>query len=1047
MPISPSQARQILLEDLNREQQEAVCNDARRMLVVAGAGSGKTEVMARRVAWWVGVDNVPKDEIIAFTFTESAAEELKFRIREWLEKITLPEEDAKLGEMYIGTIHGFCLKTLRNLAPDEFYMFDVVDDAGRMSLIEQGYNGVLGLRSFQSAAGLPKFRSLELFLRGYDLLNEYDLLDVTLPSDPPPRDVSQDREWCSRAQLNIELGQSIKAQAFSVSAARYYAYLCARRFFDFSTVQIEMARRLSTDVSFRERFASSWSRLVVDEVQDINPIQYSLIREIVGNDGFLTAVGDHRQAIYSFRGGRVELMGQLYAELETSEDGHVQELPANYRSTPRIIQLANRWSETIGDNAGMASPPMEHRRETRTDDSDRHVAQVHFTSREEEAAWIAGTIGGFIQTDGEGLRGAFQDDNGGSRGLMYSDIAILVRSGTDIRTYQDALRERDIPAIVRGGPDLFSQPEVLLFLAALAVCSDLEEFWGDPQNPRSMPGRVERALGVGPQTSEILPAAVLNLRDRGLNIPEGTEGRLDLLCRAISHRLHSADPQPEDISHLQCSKKCRSWLTRNRPLRRIFPQTIFHWLLREAGIHCWGTPDNRTTAESALFHIGQLSSLVKAIETSGWTPAGSLKWQLIALLNWGAGSARTAESPLLVQPDAVTVTTIHSAKGLEFSAVFLADVCAQRFPSNRARTTVEVPYDEGAEAYIDPRSLSDNDNYDDERRLMYVALTRAERYLFVSASGARQSQFFRAVGTIIDDVGGVVTEDGLDVVETLNYIPSSFSREDRLATTFSDLRYFLECPHDFYLRNVLGFTPTIGQEFGYGRGLHNLLRAIHSNPRYWAVLAADRPRLRAEIERLIAQGMFYLRYTVGEPLENLQASAVEGMVDYVQSYAEELERLEFEPEKEFESLISDENLLISGTIDVLRLDDPPRVTIVDFKSGDSEDETGSGLNKELMGLQIGVYGLAARDELEFDPQHGLVRYIGEKDPRLRQLEINLEDEQLVKVRNEITQTAKSIQSREFDRGPSERVKDRCENCDFLDICSRTEATDERERSN
>ena len=88
--------------------------------------------------------------------------------------------------------------------------------------------------------------------------------------------------------------------------------------------------------------------------------------------------------------------------------------------------------------------------------------------------------------------------------------------------------------------------------------------------------------------------------------------------------------------------------------------------------------------------------------------------------------------------------------------------------------------------------------------------------------------------------------------------------------------------------------------------------------------------------------------------------------------------LEFKPEKEFETLISDENLLISGAIDVIRLDDPPMISIVDFKSGDAEEETGSGLSRELMSLQIGIYGLAARDELEYDPRHGLIRYIGER---------------------------------------------------------------------
>lgn len=1044
MPIPPGQARDVLLADLNPEQEEAVRNDARRLLVVAGAGSGKTEVMARRVAWWVGVDEVPKDEIIAFTFTESAAEELKFRIRFWLEEIASPGEDTKLGEMYIGTIHGFCLKNLRNLAPDEFYMFDVVDDASRISVIEQGYHNVIGLKSFEDIVGLGKFRCIELFLRGYDLLNEYDRLNVSLPEDPVPIDVSQEREWCSSARLNSDVGESMRARQFAESAARYYAYLKARRFLDFSTIQAEMTRRLRTDASFRERFSSLWNRLVVDEVQDINPVQYSLIQEIVGEDGHLTAVGDHRQAIYSFRGGRVELMGSLYEELESSEDGHVQELPANYRSTPRIIKLANRWSETIADTAGMATPPMEHRREIRLDYSERHVAQVHFSCRESEASWIANTIGDLVQTHEDAGEGAFHDDSEGSRGLMLSDIAVLVRSATDIRSYQEALRQCGIPAIVRGGPDLFSQPEVLLFLSALGLCSGLDEFWGQAHNPRSMPSRVRSVLGVEPNTSEIMPAAIRELRRRGLNIPGDTETRLDLLCSAIYHRLESADEQPEEITSLNCSRECRRWLSRTRIPRRIFPQTIYHWLLREAGIYGWGTTENQSTAETALFHVGQLSTHIKAMETSGWTPPSSLKWQLVAMLNWGASSARAAESPLLVTPDAVTVTTIHAAKGLEFGVVFLADVCAHRFPSNKAKTPPSVPFDVGSPDYVDPTPLSDNDNNDDERRLMYVALTRAERYLYVTASGRSRSRFFREVGSMIEDVGGVVAEDELDVSRTLTHRRSSLSREDRLATNFSDLRYFLECPHDFYLRNVLGFTPSIGQEFGYGRGLHNLLRAIHSNPRHWANIAADRPRLRAEVERLFEAGMFYLRYTVGEPLHNLQRSAISGVIDYVQSYAEELESMEFEPEKEFETLIADNNVLISGTIDVLRLDDPPRVSILDFKSGNREDETGSGLNRQLMGLQIGIYGLAATDELEYEPKNGLVRYIGERDPTRRQMEVDLDDPQLANVRKEIVETAQRIQNREFNRGPTERVKDRCGKCDFLDFCSRTEATESRQ---
>ena len=102
MTLSPVEARGVLLADLNEEQQSAVGSDSRRLLV--GAGSGKTEVMARRVAWWIAVDEVSRDEIVAFTFTEAAAEELKFRIRTWLEQISEEDEDPTLSGMYVGTM-------------------------------------------------------------------------------------------------------------------------------------------------------------------------------------------------------------------------------------------------------------------------------------------------------------------------------------------------------------------------------------------------------------------------------------------------------------------------------------------------------------------------------------------------------------------------------------------------------------------------------------------------------------------------------------------------------------------------------------------------------------------------------------------------------------------------------------------------------------------------------------------------------------------------------------------------------------------------------
>lgn len=1045
MPLPPDQARTVLVENLNAEQASAVGATANKLLVIAGAGSGKTEVMARRVAWWVAVDGCPTNEIVAFTFTEAAAEELKFRIRSWLQKVALPDEEVSIGGMYIGTIHGFCLQALRELAPTHYYMMDVLDEAGRASLVEQGGMSVLAMQAFQAAAvsagaSRGRYDAIDLFLRGYDLLNEYGVLDVTLSSPAPPSDVRLEKDWCKDAKLNTLVGNSALNQAFAESAARYYAYLRARRFFDFSTVQSELLSRLSTDGGFAEKFHARWKRLVVDEVQDINPVQDKIIRAIVGQDGRLTAVGDHRQAIYAFRGGRIDLMGEIFQELQSDPAGSVMELPANYRSTPRIISLANQWSTTINDRAGMSNPNMSHGRATRVDKDSKHVSLMRFSDRPDEANWIASTIAQLVRPASDD--GAEHDDGSKLRGLKYSDVAILVRSATDIRAYQDALRAVAIPAVVRAGPDLFSQPECLLAIAAFARASGVDAFFGLAQNPRSLPGRIQTVLNCGPATETVIARAIDVLRARGLHLPESTADRVIRLVRAINERCGDDGKVTTKLDNIGCTE-AKAWLKGKAPLRRIFPQTILHWILYETGLPNWGvTPE----AQIARFHIGQISKLIKSIETSGWTTPSALKWQAIALLQWGASSARAEEAPLLAELDAVTITTIHSAKGLEFPAVFVADVNQRRFPSQFSRTAPSVPFDPAVLSQIDPARLADNQNWDGERRLMYVALTRAERFLFVSYSGNRVSPFVPQLAPMIVAAGGHVPAAADDIGASLSYQPGAFHRETRFSTSFSDIRYFMECPQDFYLRVVLGFTPTIGQEFGYGRGVHNLLREVHSDPSAWAAIAGDPAKMSDAIDKLQEDGLFYLRYTTGDPLDNLMSKAKSGVVGYVERYRDELSKLEFEPEKAFETLIPEENLLIAGAIDVVRLDDPPRVTIIDFKSGDASGENASGLNTELMGFQIGVYGLAAKRELEYEPQQGLVRYIGERDPAKGEMSVNLSDAQLAQVRTDVVQVAKDIRERKFNAGPSKLRPDRCASCDFLNLCPRAEAKGTRSTS-
>ena len=838
MPDTAIQTK--LLADLTEDQGKAVRSTKRRVLVVAGAGSGKTEVMARRVAWWVAIEAVPKEQIVAFTFTERAAEEMKFRIRTWIQRITPESEEVSLGNMYIGTIHGFCLAKLREYWPDEYHNFDILDEAGRTALILRGFNGLLGLKVLRDALSVGKkfpvgqYDTLEKFAQAYDQLHEHGQFEMQLPSDVAPYVLGEEEsDWCKQARLLTNVGTDDIAKAFEVSAARYYAHLRCRRFLDFSTSQSELVRSLSKDAAKQSQLVKAKVHLVVDEVQDINPVQHQLIDLLIAGEGHLTAVGDHRQSIYGFRGAKVEILGGMWKEFDRAKDAEVIDLQHNFRSTPRVIDLANRWADTISPLSGMRTPPMLHGKKRRLDHHASHVSLINFDEREEEADWIAEAIKALVPSEAEG---ALHDKRDGSdQGIALSDIAVLVRSSTDVRTYMEALEAAGVPSIVRAGPDLFSQPEVLFLVAALVLSAGGGEFYGSPIDQKSLPNRIRAVLECDPNADAVLKAAARVIRKTGLALSREVEERVGFAAAALHERIADGKTLGRAQVGVLRSRDLRDFLTSTRSLRRVFPQRIYHMLLSEAEVERWDTGKER--GQTAMFHLGVLSGLITGIETPGWTSAKDYHWQIIGLCQYGAQEGRAPEQPLMVQPDAVNISTIHAVKGLEFAAAFLADVRAQRFPSSKAKQKVSLPLSGMILKDIDVDGLSDNDNHDGERRLMYVALTRSERFLCISYCGDRKSRFIRGTAgkknepgipgleQLVTDSGGVVTKDKQWLLRELRHAPKTHDQDNRLATSFSDLRYYIECPHDFYLRKVLGFAPTIDQAFGYGRGVHNLMRA------------------------------------------------------------------------------------------------------------------------------------------------------------------------------------------------------------------------------
>jgi len=353
------------------------------------------------------------------------------------------------------------------------------------------------------------------------------------------------------------------------------------------------------------------------------------------------------------------------------------------------------------------------------------------------------------------MRAPAQDTGEGERGLRHADVAILLRNARQASTYADALRGRGIPVIFRGS-DLFGQPEVLLMVGALGRLVGLSQFMG-----RSITGFIDEALECPPVPEDVIRAAASELHARGLPVDGGTAARLIKLADLLNARIFDGKRASAGDRRRLKSHAARSMLEGVGEVKRVFPQAIYHAFLEEAGVE--SIDGLGSNGETVMFHLGALSSLVTSIETPGWTTPWDLRSQVIGLTAWGPQGSRLPEADLLTTPDAVSIGTIHSVKGLEWPAVFVADIRARRFPSQRARSVPSLPFEGRLARDIDASRLADNDNYDDERRLMYVALSRAERYLFATCSGPQRSRFRRELEPLVSDVGGVVPQDPSDV--------------------------------------------------------------------------------------------------------------------------------------------------------------------------------------------------------------------------------------------------------------------------------------------
>jgi DNA helicase II / ATP-dependent DNA helicase PcrA len=890
---------------------EAVRHRGGHVQIIAGAGSGKTEVVAQRVAD-ILADGLPADSIVAFTFTERAAEELKDRIAMRVEDRLGRKALDHLNGLFVGTIHAYCFRLLQQRVP-RYETYDVLDE-NQLTAFLSREAGRLDVRQLDDSNRL--FASIAAFLTGVDVV-ENELLDPETMPDP-----------------------------FRSILVSYYATLDRYRLLTYGQQVVRAVRELERE-EFAEEIRTSLRHLIVDEYQDVNPAQERLVELLAGPEVSLCVVGDDQQAIYQWRGSDVSnivTFPDRYPEVTTFE------ITTNRRSRPQLIEVANRFAASIPDRIEKEMLP--HRPPTSTEEQE--VVLWTADSELEEAGRIANLIHDLTDA-----------------GLPFSDIAVLVRGRSAYSRLVQQFATFAIPVQPEGRSGLFDQPEALTLGHTFAWLTGIE--WRD----RYGPGREIR--------DQDLVEEYVNV----FQLSDAEGGQLTRLLRewkfAVPRDDRTADLVGELYQLLQ-ELNVRSWdLTDPLSLNRLGTLARFSALLADyESVRRRARPDPEAPGEQV-----------------GGEDRGIWYYRNLAIhiINYAQGAYEGFDGEADYVLDAIDLTTIHRAKGLEWPAVFMPSLTASRFPTSKAGR----PQD-----WLVPRDLFDAPRYEggdaDERRLFYVGMTRARDWLSVSR---HEKVTKRAVGPspYFRELGELELEP--DAVTAPSFALEQSDDDRAISMSYSELAMFIDCGLAFRLRNLLGFQPKLAPELGYGKAVHHVMRAMAETTATLGRVPTD-----AEIDSILDESFFIP--TANKPAHRqLKDAARRLAVAYKQRYEQDLQRV-WETERPFELHL--DGITLSGRADViLDMEDgvPAALAIVDYKtstSGDSEEHV----------LQLQVYADAGRRE-------GLdvrAAYVHDLKEATRDA-VPVDMEAITHAEEVVSDAATRLRQREYAPSPGPRCR-RCE---------------------
>ena len=616
-----------ILDNLNDAQRNAVTSEKQHLLVLAGAGSGKTRVLVHKIAWEVEALGRSPSSIMAVTFTNKAANEMRSRIEELLQSPTF--------DSWVGTFHGLSHKLLKRFHKEAGLSsgFTILDSDDQLRIIKR----------------ISKDLSLD---------------EATWPARQSQWQINTWKDDGHRSKDVDEKGDFYTETVNKIY--KEYEELCIKDdLVDFGELLLKSYEVLINSPVVKDFFQTRFQSILIDEFQDTNTIQYKWLREIASEKANVTAVGDDDQSIYGWRGAKVEHVNSFTDDYKNTE---IVRLEQNYRSTNVILNAANALIDNNKDRLGknLWTEKLEG----------EQIILYQAYNEQDEARFVADVLKDWM-----------------NKGGAYEEAAVLYRSNAQSRALEEALLRVSIPYRIYGGLRFYERLEIKNAIAYLKVIfnnKDNPSFERSISNPTRGVG--EKTLGKIRQAANKFNISYIKasakLIDEGSIGGRGGAGLKDYLEFIIG---------------------CKQFIEENTL------SELMELIIKESGLYAYHAKEAGEKGKTRTENLEELITATKNFEQSikDEKTNEEIAESYLDVISLDSGDRQASE-----HDDAAQLMTMHSAKGLEFKLVLLTGLEESLFPHGR--------------------SMESASQLEEERRLCYVAITRAMEKLYITHAESRR---------------------------------------------------------------------------------------------------------------------------------------------------------------------------------------------------------------------------------------------------------------------------------------------------------------------